>query len=141
MAGHRFENEQLSSQILGAGVEVHKELGAGYLESVYGNALSVALTERGVPHLREHEVDLYFRDIHIGKHRLDLLVDDLIVVELKAVERIEEIHLAQLRSYLKSTRKRIGLLLNFNAPVLSVKRVVHTPQESGSVELRASAFP
>ncbi|MBW8772630.1 MAG: GxxExxY protein [Gemmatimonadetes bacterium] len=141
MVGHRFEHEQLSSHILGAAVDVHKALGAGYLESVYGNALSVALTERNVTHLMEHEVDLYFHDVHVGKHRLDLLVDDTIVVELKAVEKIEEIHLAQLRSYLKSTKKRIGLLLNFNAPVLSVKRVVHTPQESGSAELRAPALP
>ena len=141
MSGHRFEFEEVSSQVLGAAIEVHKALGAGYTENVYANALSVALTGRGVSHLREHEVNLYFRDVHVGTHRLDLLVEDVIVVVLKAVERIDEIHLAQVRAYLKSTGKRVGLLLNFNAPVLGVKRVVHTPQESFSVDLRVAALP
>ena len=122
--------EQLSSEILGAAVAVHRALGAGYSESVYANALSVALTERHVPHVREHEVDLYFHEVHIGKHRLDLVVDDTIVVELKAVEKVLEVHKAQLRSYLRSTNKEIGLLLNFDAPILEIKRIVntHTPQ-------------
>jgi GxxExxY protein len=107
MNGHRFEHEEISSKILGAAVEVHRALGAGYVESVYENALSVALVARGVAHSCQHEVDLYFRGVHVGKHRLDVLVEDTIVVELKAVERIEEIHLAQVRAYLKSTNKRI----------------------------------
>lgn len=116
--------EQLSGVILGAAVEVHRALGAGYHESVYANALSVALTTRRIPHAREHEIDLYFQGILVGKHRLDLLVDDTIVVELKAVEKVLEVHKAQARAYLRSTGKEIALLLNFNAPVLEVKRIV-----------------
>jgi GxxExxY protein len=84
------------------------------------------LTERSIPHLREHEVDLYYHGTHVGKHRLDLLVDDTIVVELKAVEKVLELHKAQLRSYLHSTNKEVGLLLNFDVPVVDVRRAVHT---------------
>ena len=116
----------LTSQIIGAAIEVHRALGPGYLESVYSNALSAALTARGVSHAREHEVDLYFNGTHIGKHRLDLLVEDAVVVELKAVEKVLEVHKAQTRSYLKSTGKEVGLLLNFDAPLLEVKRFVLT---------------
>ena len=126
MPGSQHEFESLSSTILGAAVSVHRELGAGYHESVYANALSVALTERGVPHHREHEVDLYFHGMHVGKHRLDLLVDDTIILELKAVEKVLQLHHAQLNSYLKSTGKQIGLLLNFDAPILYMKRIVRT---------------
>ena len=121
-----MEFEALSGQILGAAVEVHRALGAGYQEGVYANALSVALAARSIPHQREHEVDLYFMGVHVGKHRLDLLVDDKIVVELKAVEKVLEVHKAQTRAYLKSTNKGIALLLNFEAQVLEEKRFVHT---------------
>jgi len=126
MDGSGLLYEALTSQILSAAVEVHRALGAGYQESVYANALSIALTARGVAHSREHEVDLYFRGMHIGKHRLDVLVEDKVVVELKAVEKVLEIHRAQTRSYLRSTQKEVALLLNFESPVLEVKRFVLT---------------
>ena len=126
MQGTKHQFEELSGAIIGAAISVHRVLGAGYQESVYANALSAALTERGIPHLREHEVDLYYHDVHVGKHRLDLLVDDKIVVELKAVDKVLELHKAQLRSYLRSTNKEVGLLLNFDAPVVDVRRAVHT---------------
>lgn len=126
MEGSGLLHEVLTSQILSAAVEVHRSLGAGYQESVYANALSVALAARGISHVREHEVDLYFMGAHIGKHRLDLLVEDTVVVELKAVEKVLELHKAQARSYLKSTGKEVALLLNFEAPVLDVKRFVLT---------------
>lgn len=126
MSTPRFEFEQLSSEILGAAIEVHRALGAGYQENVYSNALSVALAARDIPHSVEHEVDLYFRGVHVGKHRIDILVADTIVVELKAVEKVLELHKAQTRAYLKSTNKEVGLLLNFDAPVLDIKRFVHT---------------
>lgn len=119
-------HETMTSQIIGAAIDVHRALGAGYQEHVYANALSVALASRGIAHSREHEVDLYFEDAHIGKHRIDLLVEDTVVVELKAVEKVLEVHKAQTRSYLKSTRKQVALLLNFEAPVLEVKRFILT---------------
>lgn len=120
--GHEFE--ALSGRILAAAIDVHRALGPGFLESVYENALVVALNRRGIRFQKQHEVRVSFEGQEVGLHRLDLLVDGQIVVEIKAVERFDEIHFAQLKSYLKATNLHTGLLLNFNAPTLSVKRVV-----------------
>jgi GxxExxY protein len=119
-----YEFEELSGQILAAAIDVHRALGPGFLESVYENALVVALNERGICFEEQHAVSVSFQGQQVGLHRVDLLVGGQIVVEIKAVKALEEIHFAQLKSYLKATRLRIGLLLNFNAPTLVVKRVV-----------------
>ena len=120
--GHEFE--ALSGQVIEAAISVHRELGPGFLESVYDGALAVALRHRGIPFESQKEVTVVFEDEEVGVHRLDLLVDGRIVVELKAVKALEDIHFAQLRSYLKATRLHVGLLLNFNAPTLVIKRIV-----------------
>jgi GxxExxY protein len=120
--GYEFEGS--SGRILGAAVDVHRALGPGFLESIYQNALVVALTHRGIRFEQQCEVDVWFEGQKVGVHRLDLLVDRQIVVEIKAVKALEDIHYAQLRSYLKATDLHVGLLLNFNAPTLVAKRVV-----------------
>jgi GxxExxY protein len=121
--------EVLSSQILAAAVDVHRALGPGFLEKSYARALRVALERRGVPYHSERKVELTFAGVDIGSYSLDLVVDDTIVVELKAVRRLEELHFAQLRAYLRAAGLHVGLLLNFNAPVLVAKRVVRGPEE------------
>jgi GxxExxY protein len=120
--GHIFE--PLSGEILAAAVEVHTELGPGFLESIYENALRVGLRQRGIVCEFQKEITIYFRGEEVGKHRLDLLAEEQIVVEVKAVKALEDIHFAQLKSYLKATKLHVGLLLNFNAPKLATKRVV-----------------
>jgi GxxExxY protein len=120
--GHEFE--VLSGRILEAAIEVHRALGPGFLESVYENALVIAFKPRGIRFDRQHEVRVSFEGQDVGVHRLDLLVESQIVVEIKAVKALEDIHFAQLKSYLKATHLHVGLLLNFNAPTLVVKRVV-----------------
>jgi GxxExxY protein len=120
--GHEFE--ALSGRILEAAVAVHKALGPGFLESVYQNAMEVALRHRGIPFDNQKEIHIFFEQEDVGLHRLDLIVEGQIIVELKAVKALEDIHYAQLRSYLKATGLHIGLLLNFNAPTLVIKRVV-----------------
>ena len=120
--------ETLSSQILGAAVEVHRELGPGLLEVNYARALRVALEQRGVAYHAERPIALSFRGVGIGEFRLDLVVDDAIIVELKSVQRFEDIHFAQLRAYLRATGLQIGLLINFNAKVIAVRRMVHQLQ-------------
>ena len=120
--GHEFE--ALSGRILEAAVEVHRALGPGFLESVYENALVVAFNHRGIRFERQHEVRVLFEGQEVGLHRLDLLVEGQIVVEIKAIKALEDIHFAQLKSYLKATHLHTGLLLNFNAPILIVKRFV-----------------
>ena len=120
--GHEFE--PLSGRILEAAVNVHRILGPGFLESVYENALVVALNQRAIRFESQREVRISFEGHDVGLHRLDLLVEDQIVVELKAVKALDDIHFAQLRSYLKATSLHVGLLLNFNSPTLVAKRVV-----------------
>ena len=120
--GHEFE--ALSGRILEAAVAVHKTLGPGFLESVYQKAMEVALRHRDIPFEDQKEIYIRFEDVEVGLHRLDLVVAAEIVVELKAVKALEEIHYAQVKSYLKATGFHVGLLLNFNAPALVIKRVV-----------------
>jgi len=102
-----------------------KPLGRVFLESVYQKAMEVALAHREIPFERQKEIHVFFEGVDVGLHRLDLIAAGEIILELKAVKALEEIHYAQLRSYLKATGLRVGLLLNFNAPTLTVKRVVH----------------
>jgi GxxExxY protein len=119
-----YEFEPLSGRIIEAAIAVHRELGPGFLESVYEQALRVAMAHRQIAYESQKEVQVFFEGEEVGTHRLDLLVGGEIVVEIKAVKALEDIHFAQVRSYLKATRRRVGLLLNFNAPALVVKRVV-----------------
>ena len=120
--GHDFE--ALSGQIIEAAISVHKELGPGFLESIYESAMKVALRHRGIVYESQKEVAVFFEGEEVGDHRLDLLVDGQIVVELKAIKALDDVHFAQVKSYLKATGRHVGLLMNFNAPTLVVKRVV-----------------
>lgn len=120
--GHEFE--KLSGQILDAAIDVHKQLGPGFLESIYENAMKIALRKRGLPFEFQQEVSVFYEEHEVGLHRLDLIVQREIVVELKAIKSLEDIHFAQVRSYLKATGLHVGLLLNFNAPTLIIKRIV-----------------
>lgn len=120
--GHVFED--LSGEILAAAVDVHKTLGPGFIERVYENALLVALKRREISYASQQWIKILYEGVVVGLHRLDLVVDEQIVVELKAVKSLEDVHFAQLRSYLKATGKKVGLLLNFNASTLIIKRVV-----------------
>ncbi len=106
-------------------MEVHRALGPGFLEKTYAHMLRVALEIRAVSYDAECEVPLTFAGWSAGAYRIDLVVAGQVVVELKAVRRFEELHFAQLRAYLRATGLNVGLLLNFNAPVLAVKRVVN----------------
>jgi GxxExxY protein len=120
--GHEFE--PLSGKILDAAVAVHRALGPGFLESVYQKAMEVALRHRGIPFEQQREIHVFFEEEDVGLHRLDLIVGAEVVVELKAVKVLEDIHYAQLKSSLRATGLRVGLLLNFNATTLVIKRVI-----------------
>jgi GxxExxY protein len=131
--GHDFE--VLSGRIIEAAIAVHRQLGPGFLESIYENALKTALRHRGIFYESQKEVAVVFEGEEAGVHRLDLMVADEIVVELKAIKALEDIHFAQVKSYLKATGLHVGLLMNFNAPMLIIKRVV---LDYGRVEYRAA---
>ena len=114
--------------VIGAALEVHRLLGPGFLESLYEEALSLELALRGVPFRRQAPIAVEYKGRPIGQARLDLLVSDPLIVELKAVETISAVHLAQILSYLKASRLQLGLVINFNVPELrrGIRRVIRS---------------
>ena len=119
-----LEYEELTGKIINAAIQVHKELGPGFIESIDENALVMELNKRGIKVEQQIEVPVYYDGVEVGKHRLDLLVEKTIVVELKVVKFLDDIHLVIVRSYLKATGLKHGLLLNFAKKTLEVKRVI-----------------
>jgi GxxExxY protein len=117
------ENETLISRVIGAAINVHTQLGPGFLESLYEEALGIELRTLGIAFERQKPVPIFYRAQPIGEHRVDLLVERSVVVELKATSELEKIHFAVLRSYLKALGVCDGLLFNFAATRLTIKRV------------------
>ncbi|TWT95288.1 hypothetical protein Pla108_34330 [Botrimarina colliarenosi] len=122
------EVDRLAKLVVDAALEVHRTLGASFLESVYEKALEVELGLRGIPFQRQFEIRLDYKGTPVGEAMLDFLVGGSLVVELKAVEALHPIHHAQTINYLKATGYQLGLLINFNVPLLKdgVKRIVLT---------------
>ncbi len=119
-----LEYEELTGKIIGAAIEVHTKLGPGFLESVYENALAIELRKRGMNFTKQEEVDIFYDDEEVGKHRLDLFIEGTIVLELKAIKNIINEHFAVVRSYLKAVKQKHGLIINFAKSKLEVKRVI-----------------
>ncbi|MDY6913821.1 MAG: GxxExxY protein [Planctomycetota bacterium] len=109
-----YPQPELTDAIIAAAVDVHRELGPGFVEKIYEKALVIELERRGHNVARQLKVDVQYQGNLVGQHRIDLLVDDEIVVELKSVEALAAVHKAQLRSTLKAAGKRVDLLMNFN---------------------------
>jgi GxxExxY protein len=121
----------LSSQIIQAALKVHKELGPGLLEAVYKQCLAIELSEMGLQMRTEVDVPVTYRGHRIDGlgYRLDLLIEDTVIVELKSVEQVKEVHKKQLLTYLRLTAKELGLLINFNVPLLKdgITRIINSP--------------
>ncbi len=118
----------LSGRIIGAAIEVHRVLGPGLLESAYEGCLAHEFTLRGIPFERQKPLPVVYKGVKVDcGFRLDLVVGDLVIVELKSVAELNDIHKAQLLTYLKLTDKKLGLLLNFNVKRLQhgIKRIVN----------------
>lgn len=119
-----LQYEELTSRVIAATIEVHRRLGPGFIESIYEHALVVELHKRGLKVEEQVEVPIEYEGVEVGRHRLDLLVEGTIVVELKAIKNLDNIHFAIVKSYLRAVGKEHGLLLNFAKPTLEVKRVI-----------------
>jgi GxxExxY protein len=119
-----LEFEDLTERIIGAAIEVHRRLGPGFLESIYEKALLIELRKRGVSVVSQLEISVLYEGAEVGLHRLDLVVEDAVVVELKAIKNLEDVHFAIVRSYLRAAGKKHALLLNFAKPTLEIKRVI-----------------
>jgi len=118
----------LARQFIGAAIEVHRRLGPGFLESVYEEAVVLECRLRGIPVRQQVDVSINYKGMSVGTGRMDLLVGDVLIIELKTVENVLPIHQAQLLSYLKATSLKLGLLINFNVRMLrnGIKRVILT---------------
>jgi len=119
----KWRKEELTDKIIKACINVHKELGPGFLESIYHNALKIELGRQKLVAESEKEVKVKYLGIEVGTHRIDLLVEGEIVVELKTTEDLNKKYYAQVRSYLKALNKEIGLLVNFADFTVDVRRV------------------
>ena len=123
----------LSSMIINAAINVHKELGPGLLESVYQRCMAVDLENTGLRVQTEVPVPIFYQDrkIHDDGFRIDLLVNDMVVVELKSVNQVQDVHKKQLLTYLRLAKKPLGLLINFNEVLLKngITRIVNSQQE------------
>ena len=121
----QFRHSELTKRIIGVFYEVYNELGHGFIESVYENSLSIALREKGCEVHQQIAIPVWFRSKQVGDFDADVLVDKLVLLELKVARSIEQAHIAQLLNYLKATGTRVGLLLNFGSVVkLEWKRYV-----------------
>lgn len=123
-----YLHQEVTERVIAAAIEVHKHLGPGLLESAYEECLCHELAQRGVPFRRQVQLPVSYKGVMLDcGYIMDLLVEDVVVVELKAVEQILPIHEAQLLTYLRLSGKRVGLLINFNVPLLKrgiVRRVL-----------------
>jgi len=119
-----LSDERTISATIGCAIEVHREVGPGFLEAVYHRAMCIALAASGLSFATERHVVVTYRGHRVGFQRLDLVVRGIIAVELKCVERLEFIHKMQLLSYLRAATLPAGLLFNFNATPLLIRRVV-----------------
>lgn len=115
--------EELTHKIIGCAMKVHSTLGNGFQEVIYQRALAIEMHKQGLNYQREMEMSIYYEGFDIGTRRVDFFVEDLIMVELKAVIRLEDVHLAQAMNYCQAYKLPIGLLINFGAKSIEFKRV------------------
>jgi GxxExxY protein len=119
----QYKYSDITSKIIGCAMTVHKTLGNGFQEVIYQRALEIEMSLAEIDFIREHEMPVYYRDIQIGSRRVDFLVKDIISVELKAISKLEDVHLAQAINYLEAYNLEIGLLINFGETSLNFKRL------------------
>ena len=123
--GRRSRLDQITEKIIGCVHQVSNILGPGFLEKVYENALAVELGLVGLRAAQQRRIEVYYRENLVGDFVADLLVEECVIVEIKAIRALEDIHTAQCVNYLKATGLQVCLLVNFGAPKATVKRIVH----------------
>ena len=116
---------KLTEEVIGAAFKVANTLGTGFLEKVYENAMVYELRKRDLQVEQQKAAKVYYDGVAVGDYYADLIVEDLVIVELKAARRIEDIHMAQCLNYLRATGLKLGLILNFGKPKLEIKRIAN----------------
>ncbi|MBU1008570.1 MAG: GxxExxY protein [Bacteroidetes bacterium] len=126
MIKEQYKYSELTSKIIGCSMTVHKALGNGFQEVIYQRALEIEFTDNGISFSREHEMPIYYKQQQIGTRRVDFLVEGVVSVELKAITKLEDVHLAQAINYLEAYDLEIGLLINFGSKSLEFKRLINS---------------
>jgi GxxExxY protein len=124
MIKEQYPESELTGKIIGCAMEVHKILGNGFQEVIYQRALAIEMKKQGLEYSREHEMEIFYKGENIGSRRVDFFVEGKIMVELKAIILLEDVHLAQAINYLEAYNMDIGLLINFGSRSLQFKRVM-----------------
>jgi GxxExxY protein len=124
MINEKYLHSELTGKIIGCAIEVHKTLGNGFQEVIYQRALEIEMTRQGLAFSREHEMDIFYKGLKIGNRRVDFFVEEKVMVEIKALIQLEDVHLAQAINYLEAYGLEVGLLINFGSRSLQFKRVM-----------------
>ena len=130
MINEQYKYSELTSKIIGCAMTVHKTLGNGFQEVIYQRALEIEMRLESISFTREFEMPIFYRDKPIGTRRVDFLVEGIISVELKAITKLEDVHLAQAINYLEAYNLEIGLLINFGETSLNLKRLTNKKYKS-----------
>lgn len=133
IVNEKYKYSELTGKIIGCAMEVHKILGNGFQEVIYQRALAIEMAQQGLSFSREHEMQIFYKNHDIGTRRVDFFVEEKVMVEIKAVINLEDVHLAQAINYLEAYGLDIGLLINFGSKSLQFKRVMK-PGKSKSVK-------
>ena len=126
MINNEYKYSELTSKIIGCAMTVHSALGNGFQEVIYQRALDIEMSDQNLNFSREHVMPIYYKNQRIGTRRVDFLVEDVICLELKAVIRLEDVHLSQAINYLEAYDLEIGLLINFGSKSMDFKRVMNS---------------
>lgn len=118
-----YKYSDITAEIIGSAMRVHSELGNGFQEAIYQRALAIDLDDTELKFVREVEMPVHYKEVRIGTRRVDFLVEDKILVELKAIINLEDVHLNQALNYLEAFKLEIGLLINFGSKSLQFKRL------------------
>lgn len=126
MIKEQYKYSELTGKIIGCAMEVHKILGNGFQEVIYQRALAKEIGLQGIGFSREHDMPIFYKDEQIGTRRVDFLIEDVISVEIKALTKTEDVHLAQAINYLEAYNLEVGLLINFSTKSLEFKRLINS---------------
>ena len=125
MIKEEYKYSELTEKIIGCAMKVHSALGNGFQEVIYQRALEIEMADEGINFSREYEMPVYYKQRQVGTRRVDFLVEEVVSVELKALTKLEDVHLAQAINYLEAYDLEVGLLINFGARSLEFKRVTN----------------
>ncbi len=125
MQTEKYKYSDLTGKIIGCAMAVHSALGNGFQEVIYQRALEIEMSDIGVLFSREHEMPIYYKSQQIGTRRVDFLIESIVSVELKALSKLEDVHLAQAINYLEAYDLEVGLLINFGSKSLEFKRLIN----------------